>query len=350
MEFTIHSDIALKALSKLSSIFSRNTIISIDADIDRVIFYGTDARYALSCSIPADINKGGSSAINLHILHDLIKHGVGMWKIKCEDNFTLEYSSGKYNIPIAKNETHADLNTNQHKVLWNLAGNTINKMLKESIIAAGEQVYDGIYIHYDNEHKCIAAAATDGARMSCSRYYVDAEPAEVMISKDTASLLIRWIEDHAEVKFYIGGISDPIEVMWQSQNILYGLKASTMQCKFPQYQKAIPSDGQTITIDSQELLRALQRNTIFSNNKQILLQPDGEYVLLKSSSLDIGSGNEKIPATCSVNAAAWRIESKILTDALSVGSVTLQGTERGPIKIERQGWVYLFMPIERSRI
>jgi DNA polymerase III sliding clamp (beta) subunit (PCNA family) len=347
MRFTIHNEVALKALSKMCSIFPRRTFVELDAQENDLICTGIDSKYCFRCTIPATVVSSGKNTIDLHVLHDLLKNGTGNWTISCDESYTLEYSTASYTLPVGR-ESYEFIPTKE--ITWTVSGKTLSSIIKNVLIAAGDQIHNVVYIH-TNQGK-LTAAATDGRRLAyaSSDGALTFADAEVILNKDAASLLSKWIEDDAEVSMYIDEYGKPMEIAWQKDSYVYILKIGTVQSRFPQYQAVVPQGGQSMTVNTQQLLSALQRIMVFSTNNHVILEPNNDTLTVKSSNIDIGAGSEFISGTFSTDAQPWCVDAKMLIPALSSETVTLQGEASGPIKINRPNFCYIFMPIARSRL
>jgi DNA polymerase III sliding clamp (beta) subunit (PCNA family) len=264
----------------------------------------------------------------------------------------MRYSKGEYNLPITSDSIElAPIHYTTH---WQISGATLHRLIKEASIASGTTVYRGIYLHYDTQNRCIAAVATDGVRMSCSRHYCEVSEASVMLGKEVCNVLSKWTEG-AEVIICFANITDPIEIKWESADVFYQLRVNSIQSKFPNYLNTLNSisSAQRIKVRGQDLTAAINRNSLFSNDQlsKVVLEPGGDKLVIKSSSINLGSGHEIVAAQC-VGSASWCVDAKVITDVANTDQeILIRGEASGPIQVcIKDEWIYVFMPILQSRL
>lgn len=353
LNFVIHNELILHGLAKMHNIFAPNSLVTIVANDQNIILRCTDSRCMLECTLPFTTTPDGSCTVSLNTLYELLRTSPGSWEFASNSqSLSLTYSKGSYELPIT-NET-LEVPEVSYSAKWQLEGKDLCTLIKEAGVASGNKVYQGIYFHYDTENQCIAAVATDGVRMSCSRHHCKADMAQVVLSKELCGLVAKWAEQSL-LTINLGDAYRPIEFQWQHDSIQYKVRINSMQYKFPAYSNTINSisSDQKIVVNGQELVAALGRNSLFSNDqlRKVLLEPQPDKLTIRSSSIKLGSGYETISAKCSSD-ITWCVDSKMITDIAAVNQdITIQGSARGPIRIHtKPSWIYIFMPIAQSRL
>lgn len=353
MNFVIHNELILHGLAKMHNIFVPNSIVTITTDQDNITLSCVDSRCMFECTIPSTSAVAGSCAVSLTTLYDLMRTSPGMWEFASNSqSLSLRYSKGSYELPITNEKFEAsEVN---YSAKWELEGKHLCTLIKEAGIASGNKIYQGIYFHYDTDNQCIAAVATDGVRMSCSRYHCKAQTAQVVLSKELCGLIAKWTE-RSSIAIHLGNAQEPVEFIWKHEDIQYKVRINSMQYKFPAYSKTIDSisSAQTIVVNGQDLVAALNRNSLFSNDqlRKVLLEPQSDKLTIRSSSINLGSGCEVIGAKCSSD-IIWCVDSKMITDIAATNQdITIQGSAIGPIRLHtKPSWIYVFMPISQSRL
>lgn len=358
LHFKVHSDLLLHALSKMHTLFAQDTLLTLYATNNNLHISAIDNKASFRARVPIEehhaLNKKFS--IPLHLLHNLLKTGTGIWDfVYSETQLQLSFRTGQYKLPVITPEENftENIDTITDSTEWLLGGLDFAQILKKATLAAGDQVQRGVYIHSDTKNKCIAAAATDGLRISCARYpyntqsQAQSQDIGAILNKDICNALVRWLGKH-DIRINLKTLKDPMIFKWEQDNIDYQLRVSTMQYRFPNYKPIIPTEGQSIEIEGSELSVALARIGLFAqDSKRIVLEPKGHELIVHSSSIDIGSGVESVAARCSPEAVRWCIDPKHLSDVLGKEKIVLQGGPKGPIRVQIHGqnnWIYVFMP------
>ena len=351
--FRVHSDSVLRVLSKMHALFSHGTHLTLWIESGKLHLSAVDAKNFFQAQLPVEVDQGtycdnSRTAVMLQLLHDLVRTGTGIWTFtRTAGQLILSFHKGRYELPTTVPEVIQEWFVDYEEVEWVLSATDLTQILKDAAIASGDQVQRGVYLHYDEENKCIAAAATDGLRISCARHPYTGPAAGAILSKELSNALGRWL-DQGDIRVSLKSAKDPINFRWIQNNIEYWVRTSTMQYKFPNYKPVIPTSGQSIEVEGPALSAALARAALFAqdNTRRVLLEPQGETLVVQSSSIDIGCGKESIPARCSPGATRWCVDTKVLTDILGKEKVILQGEPNGAIRVYmRENWIYVFMPV-----
>jgi DNA polymerase-3 subunit beta len=155
------------------------------------------------------------------------------------------------------------------------------------------------------EGKNIRAIATDGHRLAYSNGIIELEypKHEVIISRKTVNELLKLLNNNQE----------DVEIKIAEKQIRFTfsdttLTAKTIDGKFPDYERVIPKYSNHLTINKFEVLQALQRASILSNEKF-----KGVRLVLTEKNLKIISTNSE------QEEAQEEIESDYHGEALDIG-------------------------------
>lgn len=343
LSFKAHSDILLKALRAHATLNSDSDIL-ISGNDSHLTITGYDTRSVVTSTIPAEITNSGQCSVSVKLLHDLIKSSSGFWSIQSSRTLELSYASGSYSIPLV--EAPVPLPAMQSTNQCEISGPSFAKMVRYASIGSGTH-YPGINLHFTKN--TLRIISTDGLRLSYMTHPVSTpSEAKLTLHKDLIATISKWPEQKLCISYTTP--TEPVEFCWSSDTVDYRIRLNTLPDSIPDnYENLVPKSGQTITVNGKDLASALQRTSLFTSDqtRRVMLEPRGSQLAVRSSSINVGSGDELLAAENSDKAQKWCINAKMISDLQLEGNITLQGAATGPIRLitNDPDWIYVFMPL-----
>ncbi len=299
MNIKIDRDMLLKPLSAVSSIVERRHTLPIlsnlllEAKQDRVTLTATDLEMQISLSLDGAPGGEVSTTVSARKLLDICRSLPDQAEITMaiQDNrMQIRAGKSRFNLqtlPAADYPLMAKAGGETGLVLQ-IAQRTLKKLLKQVEYAMAQQdiryYLNGLLFEVNGNR--LNVVGTDGHRLSFTSTELSQsyEKQEMILPRKTVLELIKLLEDSDEML--------TIEVGSNQVNFAFSgirLISKVIDGKFPDYTRVIPVGHQnSLAVDRQTLLLAMQRASILSNEKY-----RGIRMVLGKDSLRLISSNSE---------------------------------------------------------
>lgn len=333
MKFVISSSALLSFLSTASKVISSKNTLPI---LDYFLFEVKDGQLKVTASdlettvtsviAPETVESEGVIAAPVKLLMDSLKEFS-------EQPLTFEADEAKWEIRIG----------------WETGSITLPGTSGLSYPAAQPLADDARNIEFDVDvllsgvNKTIFATADDELRPVMNGIFVDITPSEYIFVATDAHKLVKYTVDTEEpgtvsasfilpkkpanlLRTVLLKEDDPIKVSFDSKNVKFSLKNSTLTCRliegnYPNYNAVIPANNPNrVTVDRIALLNAIKRVAVCSNQATNLIKFDiaDNRINLTAQDLDFSySANESLTCSFEGEPVVIGFKSTFLVEILS---------------------------------
>lgn len=277
MQIKINREVLLKPLMNVTGIVERRHTLPIlsnlllEAKNNNIQLTATDLEMQISLNINSELKEDLSTTISAKKFVDICRslpEGIDIDMISKDSRMTVKAGKSRFNLQT--------LPAADYPVMSKVAGETIQinisqtelkRLLKQVEFAMAQQdiryYLNGLLLEV-NENK-LNLVGTDGHRLSFTSATLaeSYEKTEVIVPRKTVIELIKLLDDSDEEVI--------IEIATGQVNFSFGeisLISKVIDGKFPDYHRVIPSaHGNTFTADRVQILTAMQRASILSNEK-----------------------------------------------------------------------------------
>jgi DNA polymerase III subunit beta len=277
MQIKINREVLLKPLINVTGIVERRHTLPIlsnlllEAKNNNIKLTATDLEMQISLNIASELQEELSTTISAKKFLDICRslpEGIDIDMISKDSRMTVKAGKSRFNLQT--------LPAADYPVMSKVSGETIKiqisqlefkRLLKQVEFAMAQQdiryYLNGLLLEV-NENK-LNLVGTDGHRLSFTSATLNQryEKSEVILPRKTVIELIKLLDDsEEEVTIYIAS---------GQVNFAFGeisLISKVIDGKFPDYNRVIPTaHGNTFTANRVEILTAMQRASILSNEK-----------------------------------------------------------------------------------
>lgn len=273
----INRDVLLKPLSNVTGIVERRHTLPIlsnlllEAKNNNIQLTTTDLEMQISLNIKAELQEELSTTISAKKFLDICRslpEAIDIDLISKDSRMTVKAGKSRFNLQT--------LPAADYPVMTKVSGDSIQiqlpqielkRLLKQVEFAMAQQdiryYLNGLLLEVDGSK--LNLVGTDGHRLSFTSTTLTQshEKTDVILPRKTVIELIKLLEDSDE--------EVAIEIAAGQVNFSFGemrLISKVIDGKFPDYHRVIPSaHGNTFTANRVEILTAMQRASILSNEK-----------------------------------------------------------------------------------
>lgn len=273
----INRDVLLKPLSSVTGIVERRHTLPIlsnlllEAKNNTIQLTTTDLEMQISLTIQAALQEELSTTISAKKFLDICRSlpdGIDIDLMSKDSRMTVKAGKSRFNLQT--------LPAADYPVMTKVSGQSIQiqlpqlelkRLLKQVEFAMAQQdiryYLNGLLLEVDGNK--LNLVGTDGHRLSFTSTTLNQshEKTDVILPRKTVIELIKLLEDNDE--------EVTIEIAAGQVNFAFGdmrLISKVIDGKFPDYHRVIPSShGNTFTANRVEILTAMQRASILSNEK-----------------------------------------------------------------------------------
>ncbi|MDA9817805.1 DNA polymerase III subunit beta [Flavobacteriaceae bacterium] len=283
MKFKIKQNLINKALFKTVGIIDKKGIIpslsnvKIEAKDNSVIFVGTDMDIIIKSTTDAAVEEGGSTTVQAHILHDIIKKIPDGEEIKMhlEDKKSLKLSCGKshFSMPTISAEDFPSFAEESMSIEFLVNSQNLMRAIDQTRFAVSNdetrRYLNGIFFQITPEgpNSIFNAVAIDGHKLALSRFTIknfsDNIPS-IIVPKKTIG----------ELKKIIDGFNGDVKIRFSKLKMIISCQNDSIASKiidadFPDYQKIIPKEN--------NLVLPLMRKKIFATIDRVATMVDDRH-------------------------------------------------------------------------
>ena len=273
----INREVLLKPLSNVTGIVERRHTLPIlsnlllEAKNNTIQLTTTDLEMQISLTIQADLQEELSTTISAKKFLDICRSlpdAIDIDLMSKDSRMTVKAGKSRFNLQT--------LPAADYPVMTKVSGESIQiqlpqlelkRLLKQVEFAMAQQdiryYLNGLLLEVDGDK--LNLVGTDGHRLSFTSTTLSKshEKNDVILPRKTVIELIKLLEDSDE--------EVAIEIAAGQVNFAFGdmrLISKVIDGKFPDYHRVIPSShGNTFTANRVEILTAMQRASILSNEK-----------------------------------------------------------------------------------
>ena len=273
----INREVLLKPLSSVTGIVERRHTLPIlsnlllEAKNNTIQLTTTDLEMQISLTIQAALQEELSTTISAKKFLDICRSlpdGIDIDLMSKDSRMTVKAGKSRFNLQT--------LPAADYPVMTKVSGQSIQiqlpqlelkRLLKQVEFAMAQQdiryYLNGLLLEVDGNK--LNLVGTDGHRLSFTSTTLNQshEKTNVILPRKTVIELIKLLEDNDE--------EVTIEIAAGQVNFAFGdmrLISKVINGKFPDYHRVIPSShGNTFTANRVEILTAMQRASILSNEK-----------------------------------------------------------------------------------
>lgn len=335
MKFTISSSLLSQNLQAISRVISsKNTLPILDyflfeIEDNTLKVTASDLETTLQTTLTVEnLDTNGAVAIPAKRITDSIKEfseqPLTIEVNKASWEVTIVWRSGKLSIPGISSMGYPEVIELDEKLSVNVTMPTelINQGITNTIFATADDplrpVMNGINIALSaNEITFVATDAHRLVRLQDTSITVDA-PASFILPQKPAHLLRGILPKDA---------TTPVELSFDNKNVIFTLPHNRLVCRliegnYPNYKAVIPTNNdKKITIDRQELLTAIKRVSVCSNQASGLIQftINENTLTLTAQDVDFAtSAEDNLACQYSGETIEIGFKSSFLQDLLSI--------------------------------
>jgi DNA polymerase III subunit beta len=277
MQIKINREVLLKPLINVTGIVERRHTLPIlsnllvEANNNNIQLTATDLEMQISLNIASELKDNFSTTVSAKKFLDICRslpEGIEIDMLSKDSRMTVKAGKSRFNLQT--------LPAADYPIMTKVSGETIKikisqlefkRLLKQVEFAMAQQdiryYLNGLLLEV-NENK-LNLVGTDGHRLSFTSATLNDryEKAEVILPRKTVIELIKLLDDNDEEVL--------IEIATGQVNFTFGeikLISKVIDGKFPDYNRVIPTaHGNTFTANRVEILTAMQRASILSNEK-----------------------------------------------------------------------------------
>ncbi len=356
----------LAALYWTQSIVERRNTMPILANVliecqkSNIRVTATDLEVGVRGELDGDVVKEGTVTVNAKKLYEIIREvPTEQVHVKRLENEWVEIKSGKSVFKIVGMEAREfpQFPEFSKKQLLTVPAGAFREMIERTLFAVStdETRYslNGVYMA-EGEGGKVRMVATDGHRLAFE------ERALGTLGLSKGVILPR--KGLGELKKLMESGDDEVVAIGFRENMGLVTKGKIelfmrlVDGDFPDYTKVIPTGNpSTVRVDHNQLLQALRRVSILSNEryKGVKMEFSKEKLAISTSNPDLGEAVEEIEADYNGKPMSIGFNARYLIDALAVlvgeGEITIElKDELSPSVIRKTGndsYLYVLMPM-----
>lgn len=332
MELTVSQeklDFALANVSRIASTRSSLPVLSnilLRTDGSKLIASATNLEVAAIHQVGAKVVKPGSITIPAKLISEFV-HNLPKGQITLtEKNNQLHLQSGGYSSVIngTLNEEFPELPVVDPKkaVSYNITTSDLKSAVNQTIIAASSDstrpILTGIFWHSHDGY--LYSAATDGYRLAEKRIVKTTSTISAVLPTNTLQEVLRTLRDD----------TPEVQILFTDTQVTFlfdevEITSRLIDGNFPDYRQLIPAKSDSsFTVPASEFTRITKIAGLFARESgggiTISTDTDKGQVSVHSIASEVGENTSEIDVDTSGESGAVSLNSRYLSDALSVTS------------------------------
>ena len=310
MKFSIPKDQLIAGLQSVQNVVSSRTTLPVLSNVllsseeGRLRFTATDLDVTVSCAVEAKIAKEGNTTIPVKRFFSIVRE-LEAPEVELDTNeksvSSLKAGASFYKIngiaadefpPTPEFKEGGSVTLPQEKVKAMLKKTSIAISMDES-----RYVLNGVFVSFKSDK--VTMVATDGRRLALAEEDLDGEntaTGDIIVPTKAVTELNRLLHNAGTVtiKFTENQVSFTLEGEGQHSIVLI---SKLVEGNYPNYKQVIPNETkERVTLGREELLQALRRAEIMTNDKSnsVKLTFAKNNLAITANTPEVGEGRESI--------------------------------------------------------
>lgn len=369
MNLTISKEQIIHGLQAVQNVVSTRTTLPIlsnvllEAEGNRLKLTATDLDVTVTCSVEANVKKGGATTVPVKKLFGIIRelnNGDIELEVDEKNNCSIRAGASFYKVNGLAAEEYPPMPKFKDDKKVSLKQETVKSMMKKTSFAISTDesryVLNGIYMSL-KDHK-LTMVATDGRRLALVDEEVDVteqSQGEFIVPAKAVNELGRLLQGTGE-----------IEIRYSENQAAFNLKdekgfsilivSKLIEGNYPNYRQVIPGEAkERVSLVREEFLHALRRAEIMTSEKSnsVKLTFTKNNLAITANSPEVGEARESIAVNYKGKDMAIAFNPKYMIDplgALSEDEVFFELIDElspGVLKINAP-FLYVVMPMRLS--
>lgn len=328
--------------------------IHIEA-VDQMLHITTNnLELGILTKVPARVDEEGKVLIDGRILSDIVRklsNETLHVNVTKDQVVNIKTSRSEFNIMAMVNDRFPLVQEYETKDYQMVNSALFSEMIHKTYFAASQDEARGVLTGelFEVDEDSVMMVAIDGFRLAVKKIAtnLDLEPRRAVIPKNTLTEIQRLSEGLSE----IGILFEQRAVSFLIGDTV--LNSKLLEGEFINYKQIIPSDfATTIKINVRAFSEALDRASIISNNKLVVLNIASDMLRLSSRNAEVGNLKEDIAVEFSGKELEIAFNSRYFTDVfrhIEDEEVYLKfNTNISPCVVEPESdsdYTYLLLPV-----
>ena len=369
MNLTITKEQIIHGLQAVQNVVSTRTTLPIlsnvllEAESGRLKLTATDLDVTISCSVEAQVKKGGSTTVPVKKLFGIVRE-LSNSEIELEvddkNNCSVRSGASYYKVNGLAAEEYPPMPKFKEDKKVSLKQETMKSMLRKTSFAISTDesryVLNGIFMSL-KEHK-LTMVATDGRRLAL----VDEE---VELNDQSHGEFIVPAKAVNELNRLLQGVGE-VEIKYSENQAAFNIKdekgfsiliiSKLIEGNYPNYRQVIPGEAkERVQLGREEFLHALRRAEIMTSEKSnsVKLTFTKNNLAITANSPEVGEARESIAVNYKGKDMAIAFNPKYMIDPLNalaedeVFFELIDELSPGVLKINGP-FLYVVMPMRLS--
>jgi DNA polymerase-3 subunit beta len=358
MKLTLEKPAFAAALAKITSIVERrNTIpiignVMLTASANNLTALGTDLDIEVTDSVPASVERQGSTTVSAEMLANIVKKAPNGALISLDfDGNQLSISFGRSNFKLATLDPtdFPVMASSEYEAEFQIESDQLARLFGKTAFAMSTEetkyYLNGVYMHHTPEG--LTAVATDGHKLAKVALDHPQDFPGVIVPRKTVNEVRKALSENP-VTIAVSAT----KIRFKSGNTV--IVSKVIDGTFPDYTRVIPQwQPHSFSVDSGDMKEASDRVAMVAEDKtRAVAITIGDGVISLKSQAPQSEANDEVDAD--VNGDPMRIgfNSRYLADALAQcdgGRVTISYSDSGAPCVIRPdsdgGFIAVVMPM-----
>lgn len=278
MQIKINREVLLKPLNSVTGIVERRHTLPILSNLlvkiqqQEMLLTATDLEMQISLKVHGAIEGELNTTISAKKLLDICRSlpdSTNIEMVNQDNRITLKAGKSRFNLQTLPAADYPLMSkaTGQN-IRFNLSQGELKRLLKQVEFAMAQQdiryYLNGLLMEVNANQ--LHVVGTDGHRLSYTSTVLDMqfEKTEVILPRKTVLELTKLLDDQSDAPVTVDLLNGQVSFEFGDIQLI----SKVIDGKFPDYNRVIPTAHQNIfLVNRQEILSALQRASILSNEK-----------------------------------------------------------------------------------
>jgi DNA polymerase III subunit beta len=297
MQIKISREVLLKPLNNVTGIVERRHTLPILSNLlinirqQEMHLTATDLEMQISLKVNSGVEGELSTTISAKKLLDICRslpENTAIEMNNQDNRITLKAGKSRFNLQTLPAADYPLMSkASGQNISFSLSQSELKRLLKQVEFAMAQQdiryYLNGLLLEVQGNQ--LHVVGTDGHRLSYTNTTLDQEfeKTEVILPRKTVLELTKLLDDQSDSPVVIDLLNGQISFEFGDIQLI----SKVIDGKFPDYNRVIPSGHQnTFEVNRQEILSALQRASILSNEKYRSIRmviTDGQLKLISTN-------------------------------------------------------------------
>ncbi|MGQ2966271.1 DNA polymerase III subunit beta [Methylophilus sp.] len=297
MQIKISREVLLKPLNNVTGIVERRHTLPILSNLlinikqQEMHLTATDLEMQISLKVNSGVEGELSTTISAKKLLDICRslpENTAIEMNNQDNRITLKAGKSRFNLQTLPSADYPLMSkASGQNISFSLSQSELKRLLKQVEFAMAQQdiryYLNGLLLEVQGNQ--LHVVGTDGHRLSYTNTTLDQEfeKTEVILPRKTVLELTKLLDDQSDSPVVIDLLNGQISFEFGDIQLI----SKVIDGKFPDYNRVIPNGHQnTFEVNRQEILSALQRASILSNEKYRSIRmviTDGQLKLISTN-------------------------------------------------------------------